>query len=62
MEQVKLKDVKRGDYFTYKVNSPVWIKGEYCRISRKYSVYSFDDVNRESLKKGETLVYIGFTF
>ena len=37
-------------------------KGEYCRESKKYSFHAFDDVNRETFKKAEFPVFIGFTF
>jgi hypothetical protein len=42
--------------------SMVWVKGEYRRLSRSYSVYKFDDMNRQILMKGNSLVWAGFTF
>ena len=64
MKQVKIKDVPKGEYIRLKESetSPVWVKGEYCRSEKKYSLHKFDDVNHDSLKKGDSLVYIGFTF
>lgn len=62
MKQVKLSEVKKGEYIRFKQNSPVWIKSNYDRTSKKYSVYKFDDINHESLKKGSTLVFVDFTF
>ena len=40
----------------------VWIKGDYVRGAKKYSVSRFTDSNWESLAKGDALVLVGFTF
>lgn len=40
----------------------VWVKGDYDRSTKRYSVSKFTDSNRESLVKGDTLVLVGFTF
>ena len=42
----KIKDLKRGNYFTFKDvdfpnDSQVWVRDEYDRESRKYLVYCF---------------------
>lgn len=67
MKKIKIKDLKKGDYFTlkeieYPDEKQVYIKGDYERSEKKYSVYKFYDVNSERLLKGEKEVYIGFTF
>lgn len=67
MEEKLLKDLKVGDWFTLKpVAEPseniVWVRDAYDRGSKKYSCYKWSDVNHESLKNGNTKVYIGFTF
>lgn len=64
MKRVKLNKLKQGDYF--KLNptetAPVWVRGEYDRFGKRYSCHHFDDVNHESLMKGDRNVYIDFEF
>ena len=64
MDKTILAKVKKGEYIRLKdtPTAPVWIRGDYARGDKKYSIHKFDDVNHESLKKGSTVVYIGFTF
>lgn len=64
MKSVQLKSAKRGEYIRLKNSetSAVYIRGDYCRISKKYSLASFNDVNREILKKSDFIVYVDFTF
>ena len=57
-----LSKVKKGEPIRFKPNGPVWVRGEYDRSSRTYSVVKFDDVNRESFRKGTTEVLVGFIF
>ena len=61
---VKLKDVKKGEYVTRKpsYSATVFSKGDYCRSSKKYSLGYTNDINRELLLKGDTIVYIGFMY
>lgn len=64
---MKLKDLKRGDYFTKKdisepTESQVFIRGEYCREDKKYIVYRFSDVNDFQLMKGDKEVFTDFCF
>jgi len=70
MEMTDLHKLKKGEYLmrlpknpaTPVTESMVWVKGEYRRLSRSYSVYKFDDMNRQILMKGNSLVWAGFTF
>lgn len=62
-----VKELKKGDMFTFKQidepkDSQVWIRDEYDRMSRKYLVICFNDINRQRLIKGDTNVYTEFTF
>ena len=54
--------VKKGEPIRFKPNGPVWVRGEYDRSSRTYSVVKFDDINRESFRKGATEVLVNFIF
>lgn len=63
----KLKDLKKGEYFTikpidYPKESQVWVKDEYDRIERKYCCIRFDDISESRLYAGNKEVYIDFTF
>lgn len=64
MKRVKLNKLKLGDYF--KLNptetAPVWVRGEYDRMCKRYDCYRFDDVNHENFMKGDRNVYIDFEF
>ena len=64
MQQTTAKSTKKGDYVKFKAteSAPVWVRGEYCRASKKYSFHAFNDVNRETFKKADSVVYVGFTF
>lgn len=64
---MKLKDVKKGDFFTLKaVENPtenqVYIKGDYDRATKKYSCIKFSDMNYERLLAGTKEVFTDFTF
>lgn len=67
MTAIKLKDLKKGDFFTkkpleYPTEKQVFIRGDYDRSDKKYSCYKFDDINNEQFLKGDKLVYTDFIF
>lgn len=62
-----LKDIKAGEYFTRKpIEEPnekqVFIKRDYVRSDKKYTCERFSDMNDYIQLKGNTTVYIDFTF
>ena len=59
-----IRKLKKGEFFRLKDSdmAPVWIRGEYVPSEKKFSTHKYDDVNHERLCKGETEVYVGFTF
>lgn len=59
-----IRKLKKGGFFRLKDSdtAPVWVRGEYVPSEKKFSTYQYDDVNHERLCKGETEVYVGFTF
>lgn len=64
---MKLKDLKRGEYFTLKpIDEPtekqVYIRGDYDRAERKYECNKFSDVNYCRYISGDKEVYTDFTF
>ena len=64
---MKLKEIKKGQYFTLKPieevkESQVYCKGEYDRSQKKYECGRFDDISRCRYLKADTEVYTNFTF
>ena len=68
MKKMLLSQLPMGEYFTlkdygeYPKESVVWVRDFYCRSEKKYCIHKFNDVNHESLKKGDTVVYTDFIF
>ena len=64
---MKLRELKKGDYFTKKVideptEKQVWIRGDYIRSIKKYECSRFDDINTVCLLKGDREIFTDFTF
>lgn len=64
---MKMKELKKGEYFTKKAiaeptERQVWIRGDYDRTEKKYEAYRFDDVNTWCYISGNKEVYTEFTF
>lgn len=66
---MKLKELKRGEYFTRKAMnekeaklSQVYIKEDYDRSTKKYWCQKWDDISKGMELKGDTEVYTDFIF
>lgn len=61
---ITAKATKKGEYVKFKAteSAPVWVRGEYSRESKKYAFHAFDDISKVSYKKGDSAVFVGFTF
>lgn len=64
---MKIKDLKKGDFFTlkpleYPNENQVYIRGEYDRASKKYDCGKFSDISYSMLFKGDKKVYTDFIF
>lgn len=64
---MKLKDLKKGQFFTKKpIENPtekqVWVRGPYDKSTKKYDCYRFDDVNTYSEIPGNKEVFVDFIF
>lgn len=59
-----IRELKKGEFFRLKdtETSPVWVRDGYVPELRKYSTYKFDDVMKQQVRKGGTMVFVGFTF
>lgn len=62
METVQINECAKGEFIRFAENGPVYIRGDYDRALKKYSVYKFDDISAERFIKGEKIVFVGFTF
>lgn len=57
-----LKDVKLGEFITRKPSTrTVYTRGEYDRASKRYAIDDYSD-GRQLFLRGDTVVYIGFTY
>ena len=64
---MKVKDLKKGEYFTIKPleepkENQVYIRGEYDRSTKKYDCGRFDDLSYSREFDGNKEVFIDFTF
>lgn len=64
---MKLKDLKKGEFFTlknvlYPTESQVFVRGSYDREKKTYSCHYFNDINHERFLKGNKEVYTDFIF
>ena len=64
---VKLKDLKRGEYFTllpisHPTEKTVLIKGDYNRSTKKYDCGRFYDISVSHQLNGDRAVYTDFIF
>ena len=68
METKLLKELKKGEYFTLREvkepkESQVYVRGEYDKSQRKFECQRFTDIwGNGKMLKGNTIVYVGFTF
>jgi hypothetical protein len=62
-EAASIKYLPKGEYFKRKPDAKsIYVRGEYVREEKKYSCYDTEDINREIFLKGDTVVYVGFTY
>ena len=64
---MKLKDLKKGAYFTkkqieYPNENQVWVRGDYDRASKTYSCHRFSDICDEHMMKADAKVFVDFVF
>ena len=64
---MKLKDIKKGDYFvltniSFPNESQVFVKGDYDFSERCYVCHAFNDINKSRCFKGSKTVFQDFSF
>lgn len=63
MQSTTLKATVKWEYIKRKPDSKtVWIRGEYDKASKTYSLTDAEDISREIFLKGNTPVFIGFDY
>lgn len=64
MRKTTIKQIKKGELFKLKdtESAPIWVRGDYDRSSKKYSIYRYDDVCHERFAKGDKEVFVEFYF
>lgn len=64
---MKLKELKKGDFFTkkpieYPSEKQVFIRGDYDRGTKKFEIFRWNDVNDVFLMSGEKEIFVDFIF
>lgn len=67
MAKVKVKELKKGEWFTRKqvefpTEKQVFVRGEYDRSEKKYECWKFEDVNDTFFMDGNKEVFTDFVF
>lgn len=64
MKPVLLKQVKKGDVFKLSPteSATIWVRDDYNRTDKKYEMSQYYDVGKWTMRRGETIVYVGFDF
>ena len=58
-----VRDLPVGEYVKRKPDAKAtYTRGAYDRASKRYALADCDDVGREIWVKGDTLVFVGFTY
>lgn len=62
MKATTISALKQGEFFKMKPteSAPVWVRGYYVREGKQYECYRYDNTNRETFRKGSTIVYTDF--
>jgi hypothetical protein len=64
--ELPLSQVKKGEHvrriINHEASRTVYIRGDYDRASKRYSLQDTEDMNREIFLAGKTQVVIGFTY
>lgn len=63
-KETQVNKVNQGTYFKLRPTetAPVWVRGEYDKVSKTYSCYKYENTNHEKFLKGNREIYINFTF
>lgn len=66
MSTQTISDLKPGDYFQLVgkngLQKAVYVRGDYDRSSKRFSIYKFENINAERFVKGSALVCTDIDF
>ena len=67
MIQTTIRELKKGDFFTFRpIEEPkarhVYVRSHYDRNSKLFAYYNFSGVNCEQFTNGNRIVYTDFIF
>lgn len=63
MQVVTARNIAKGEFVKRKADSlKVYVRGDYCRISKAYVLQDWSDINRQIYVKADKPLYIGFDF
>ena len=66
MSTQTVRNLKPGDYFQLVGKSglqkAVYVRGDYDRASKRFSIYKFENINAERFIKGSALVSTDINF
>lgn len=61
--EILLRDVEKGDYVKRKLGAnKVYVKGDYDKATKRFSLIDCNDMNREIFVKADKVVYVDFTY
>ena len=62
-KQMQLRNVPRGEFVRRKLDSKItYVRAEYDRSFKKYCLDDYDDISRQIMLNGSTLVWVGFEY
>jgi len=60
---MQLKDVPQGEFVRRKLDAKVtYVRAEYDRSFKKYFLNDWNDISRQIMLNGSTLVWVGFEY
>lgn len=63
MKKAKIKDLPKGEYIKRTATATkIYKRGAYDRTYKKYRIDDTDDISKDLLIKGDTVVFYGFTY
>ena len=57
-----VESIARGEFVRRKADGKVFIRGEYDRATRRFSLEDANDIGREVFVKRGTVLHIGFDY
>jgi|GEM_PF-5917153 len=62
-KQMQLRNVPRGEFVRRKLDSKItYTRAEYDRSFKKYYLDDWNDISRQIMLTGTTLVWVGFEY